>query len=88
MPTDANTFSDVRTGIRAQVQHLRAYADPNVTESTLHNPCVDIRFGYVSKGCAQLVELLGGIRNGKVMWASDPLYGAKLTSMIQTMKGF
>ena len=31
------SFPDVRTGIRAQVQHLRAYADPNVTTASLAN---------------------------------------------------
>ena len=37
-------FPDVRTGIRAQVQHLRAYADPSVSVDSLAYPVVDPRF--------------------------------------------
>ncbi len=81
-PTDANTFPDVSTGLRAQVQHLRAYADPNVTESTLHNPCVDVRFHLVTpKGKAPLVERLG-----KGNWATDPYYANKLLDIINALK--
>ena len=45
------TFADARTGVRAQIQHLRAYADATATSCTqppLHNDCVDPRFNLVS----------------------------------------
>lgn len=38
------TFPDVRTGLRAQVQHLKAYAN----SEPLNNECVDPRFAYVN----------------------------------------
>ena len=50
------TFPDVRTGLRAQVQHLKAYAS---TED-LVNEVVDPRFDLVSRGCAPTVYDLGG----------------------------
>ena len=44
-------FADARTGVRAQSQHLRAYADPLATSCIvppLRNPCVDPRFNLVT----------------------------------------
>lgn len=51
-----NSFPDARTGVRAQIQHLKAYAstEPLVQE------CVDPRYKYVSKGCAPTFEQLAG----------------------------
>lgn len=49
-------FADQRTGIRAQIQHLKAYAS---TEA-LCQECVDPRYKYVKKGCAQTFEQLSG----------------------------
>ena len=46
----------VRIGLRAQVQHLKAYA----TKGPLNNECVDPRFGLVPRGVAPYVELLAG----------------------------
>ena len=67
-----NSFADVRTGIRAQVQHLKAYAS---TEG-LVNECVDPRYQYVNKGCAPTVGDLAG------KWATDPNYGNKLVTIM------
>ena len=50
------TFSNVREGIRAQVQHLKAYA----SNDALANPCVDPRFNLVSRGIAPNCEDLNG----------------------------
>ena len=50
------TFIDDRTGIRAQIQHLKAYA----TTMQLTQACVDPRYKYVSKGCAPTFECLSG----------------------------
>ena len=56
-------FPDARTGVRAQIQHLRAYADPSADACTvppLHNPCVDPRFDLVTpKGKAPTWNQLG-----------------------------
>ena len=42
------TFPDVRTGLRAQTQHLKAYA----SFASCVNPIVDPRFDLVTRGCA------------------------------------
>ena len=47
-----NSYPDVRTGIRAQIQHLKAYA----TDEALAGECVDDRYSYVTKGSAPYVE--------------------------------
>lgn len=49
-------FADERTGIRAQIQHLKAYASTEV----LCQDCVDPRYKYVKKGCATTFEQLAG----------------------------
>lgn len=49
-------FADDRTGIRAQIQHLKAYA----TAEPLTQVCVDPRYKYVQKGCAPSFERLSG----------------------------
>lgn len=51
-----NSFPDARTGVRAQVQHLKAYASRDV----LTLECVDPRYKYVNKGCAPTFEQLSG----------------------------
>ena len=45
------SYPDVRTGIRAQVQHLKAYA----CEEALNQDCVDTRFDLVARGSAPYV---------------------------------
>ena len=76
-PGQFNWFPDVRTGIRAQVQHLKAYA----SRDALVNPCVDPRFNYVSRGCAPYVEDLGG------RWASGADYGYKIRNQYMAKLG-
>jgi hypothetical protein len=72
--TTAEVFPDARTGVRAQIQHLRAYADPTVTISNLAHPLVDTRFHLVSpKGRATDWEEFGG-----GVWATDPDYAGKV----------
>lgn len=53
---EGERFPDVRTGLRAQVQHLKAYAS---TEDLKHE-IVDTRFELVERGCAPTVHDLGG----------------------------
>lgn len=68
------TFENVRTGVRAQVQHLKAYA----TTDSLNGECVDPRFNLMTKsrGSAPIVEWLGIQENpaGKG-WATAKNYG-------------
>ena len=66
------SFSSVREGVRAQVQHLKAYA----STEPLNNACVDPRFGYVTRGNAPYVEWLGMKENPNGYgWASAQNYG-------------
>lgn len=54
-----NSFDSPQMGIRAQIQHLKAYAN---TEA-LNGACIDPRFQYVTRGCAEYVEWLGQQEN-------------------------
>ncbi len=66
------TFSSVREGVRAQVQHLKAYASTDA----LNNACVDPRFNLVKRGTARYVEWLGINENPYgVGWATAKNYG-------------
>lgn len=49
-------FEDVRMGLRAQVQYLKAYASTD----DLVNECVDPRFDLVTRGIAPTLEELNG----------------------------
>ena len=69
------TFSDVTTGLRAQVQHLKAYASTD----PLRLECVDPRFRYVMRGCAPCVEDLTG------RWAAGHNYAASIVSIINCL---
>ncbi|MFA9429711.1 S-layer homology domain-containing protein [Egicoccus sp. AB-alg2] len=74
-------FRNARIGVRAQIQHLRAYADPNVTVARLAHPLESPRFHLVSpKGKARLWEQMG---NGN--WATDPQYATKILSIHRSM---
>ena len=79
-----NSFKDVRTGIRAQVQHLKAYA----STEPLKNTCVDPRFNYVSRGCAKFVGWLGiGDNPTGQGWCAGSGYGAKLKDIMKRNLG-
>ncbi len=68
-------FEDVRTGIRAQVQHLKAYA----SDEDLNGICVDPRFQYVQRESAVYVEWLGKNENPTgAGWATGLNYGYSL----------
>jgi hypothetical protein len=89
--TDTNpapaSFPDARTGVRAQIQHLRAYADPSATSCAvppLHNPCVDPRFNLVApKGKATTWNAMG---NGN--WASSSTYAATILRLYNEARAF
>ena len=77
-----DSFPDVRTGIRAQIQHLKAYA----TEEPLNQDCVDTRYQYVIKGSAPYVEWLGKQENPQGQgWATAEKYGDSIVEMIQNL---
>ena len=69
------SFESVQMGIRAQIQHLKAYA----STKRLKRRLVDPRFGRVRRGTAPYVEDLSG------RWAADPDYGAKIRKKLQSL---
>ena len=79
-----NSFDTPQNGIRAQIQHLKAYAN---TEP-LVNPVIDPRFKYVPRGCAYCVEYLGIQENphGKG-WAAGAGYGKKILAILEAITG-
>lgn len=70
-----NSFTTPRLGIRAQIQHLKAYA----TTLPLINECVDPRYKYVNKGCAPRFEDLAG------KWACPGYDTSKASSLQDAM---
>jgi hypothetical protein len=73
------SFADVRTGIRAQVQHLKAYA----STQPLVTPCVDPRFHLVTRGIAPEVTDLNG------RWAVPGTnYGQTILSLMGELSNF
>lgn len=69
---DFSVFGDnengIRMGIRAQIQHLKAYA----SDEQLINECVDPRFQYVIRDSAPTLGELSKT------WSEDPNYSAHL----------
>ena len=76
----AATFPDPRTGVRAQIQHLKAYA----SKEPLVNACVDPRFSLVTRGSAEFVEWLGASDNpqGKGWAVPGKGYGASVVKLL------
>lgn len=69
-------FETEQLGVRAHIQHLKAYA----SSAPLNRPCVDPRYRYVNpKGKAPDIRLLTG------SWAVDPEYGNKLQDILNRM---
>lgn len=75
-----NSFDTPQFGIRAQIQHLKAYA----CTDALNGTCVDSRFKYVTRGTAVYVEHLGIQENpNKVGWAAGANYGTKILAILK-----
>ncbi len=71
----AASFESPRIGVRAHIQHLKAYAslEPLVQE------VVDPRFRFVTRGIAPLIDQLSG------RWSADGEYGQKLMAMVKRL---
>lgn len=75
-PSNPVRFPDARTGIRAQIQHLRAYADPTVDETGTATPLVDPRWDHIDpKGIAPTWEELSE------RWSTGSEYGQKIVAL-------
>ncbi len=70
-----DSFKSERIGIRAQIQHLKAYA----STGRLRRPLVDPRFWRVPRGSAPYVENLTG------KWAADPSYDVKVIRIFRSL---
>lgn len=69
------TFPSARIGVRAHIQHLKAYA----STAPLVQGLVDPRFRFVARGIAPLVGQLGG------RWTADPRYGDKIMTVLRQL---
>ncbi len=72
------SFATPQLGIRAHIQHLKAYA----TIDPLNQHCVDPRFHLVVKGSAPTIKDLTG------RWASDKKYSKKLAQLLNKLDRF
>ena len=81
-----NSFDTPQLGIRAQIQHLKAYA----SKEALVNGCVDPRFSLVARGSAQYVEWLGASDNpnGKGWAVPGKGYGSKIVALLGQIMAF
>ncbi|MDZ8050492.1 MAG: N-acetylmuramoyl-L-alanine amidase [Aulosira sp. ZfuVER01] len=73
--SQAASFESARIGVRAHIQHLKAYA----SLEPLVNEVVDPRFRFVTRGVAPLIDQLSG------RWSADLDYGAKITAMLKRL---
>ena len=74
-----NSFATPQIGIRAQVQHLQAYA----STAALKQACIDPRYKYVKRGSAPYVEWLGQKENPQGLgWAAGAGYGEKILRIL------
>ena len=72
------SFHDAREGIRAHIQHLKAYG----SRLPLRNPLVNPRFYFVQRESAPTVYDLSQ------RWASDPRYGVKIVTLMEKLHNF
>ncbi|MGB6166334.1 MAG: N-acetylmuramoyl-L-alanine amidase [Geitlerinemataceae cyanobacterium] len=73
--TTPASFTSARLGVRAHVQHLKAYAstEPMVQE------IVDPRFRFLTRGVAPLVGQLNG------RWSEAPDYGEQILALVRRL---
>ena len=77
-----NSFEDVRTGIRAQIQHLKCYASTD----SLNLAKVDPRWNNNLRGKAKYVEYLSIPNNPYgTGWAASATYGNDLLKLITNL---
>lgn len=74
-----NSFDTPQLGIRAQIQHLKSYAN----KEPLVNEKIDPRFDKVKRGNSPYVEWLGAKENPEGRgWASGEGYGYKILNIL------
>jgi hypothetical protein len=73
--TGGASFPSARIGVRAHVQHLKAYA----STAPLVQELVDPRFRFVTRGIAPLVDQLTG------RWSSEAGYSTKIQAILKRL---
>jgi hypothetical protein len=93
--TSQYLFPTPRDGVRAQIQHLKNYADPTSRAAQLTNPPDATLYGsnptlaalnfdsFFAKGRAPVWNIMGAGN-----WATDPLYAGKVLSIYKRMLDF
>jgi len=71
-------FPDIRTGVRAHIQHLKAYA----TDAPLKQVLVDPRYRWVRYGSSPTIKGLSGT------WAADKNYADKIDGILERLYNF
>jgi hypothetical protein len=71
-------FTTVQFGVRAHIQHLKAYA----TDQPLKGELVDPRYRYVRRGSVPAVQGLAGT------WAADKQYAEKIEAILARLYNF
>jgi hypothetical protein len=71
-------FPDARTGVRAHIQHLQAYA----SDEPLNQELIDPRYRYVKRGSAPSIYGLAGT------WAADRAYSEKIDRILRNLYEF
>ena len=71
-------FDDPRSGVRAHIQHLQAYA----STEPLNQELIDPRYRYVKRGSAPTIHGLTGT------WATDRSYDAKIARILRNLYEF
>lgn len=71
------SFPNARTGVRAHIQHLKAYAN----EDPLVQEVVDPRFSVVTRGVAPTIEQLSR------RWSAGANYGETILAILRRMYG-
>ena len=74
-------FPDEQTGVRAHIQHLQAYG--TTEDVKLVKELVDPRYNWVHK--TKFIEDIYGLAG---TWATDPLYGQKIETVLTNMGYF
>jgi hypothetical protein len=72
---EGSSFPTARIGVRAHIQHLKAYG----STEPLVLPLVDPRFDFVPRGIAPLVPMLTG------RWNGEPNYGEDIMSYVRQL---
>ena len=75
---NGEVFPNPRTGVRAHIQHLKAYA----TAEPLRGALVDPRYKWVKYGSSPAIQGLSG------SWAADTAYGDKISAILRRLYDF